>query len=269
MRAAIASLEVCLAADESVRLERRCGCDGWSNILRASTRPLARPSMGTFGSASMALILSRARQSACRRTTTPSPRSLCPWVASRSNPSARASARPKSSKVSILMSPMRVRGVCRPLRLRKINAAPDLAGLEDLTAGHVVIEGQTVDHVAPAKRGIAMVFQSYALYPHLDVRGNMSLGLKQEGVVASEIERRVDKAAGLLKLEALMARRPSELSGGQRQRVAIGRAIVARAETLPFRRAALQSRCGAARQHQAGDRKAPPRSWCDHDLCHP
>ncbi len=101
-----------------------------------------------------------------------------------------------------------------------------IAGLEDLTAGHVVIEGQTVDHVAPAKRGIAMVFQSYALYPHLDVRGNMSLGLKQEGVVASEIERRVDKAAGLLKLDALMARRPSELSGGQRQRVAIGRAIV-------------------------------------------
>jgi multiple sugar transport system ATP-binding protein len=101
-----------------------------------------------------------------------------------------------------------------------------IAGLEDLSSGHVMIDGAVVDFVAPAKRGIAMVFQSYALYPHLDTRGNMSLGLRQEGVASSEIDRRVNKAAGLLQLGALMARRPAELSGGQRQRVAIGRSIV-------------------------------------------
>jgi multiple sugar transport system ATP-binding protein len=101
-----------------------------------------------------------------------------------------------------------------------------IAGLEELSSGHVLIDGAMMDHVAPAKRGIAMVFQTYALYPHLDVRGNMSLGLQQEGLGHAEITRRVAKAAGLLQLDALMQRRPSELSGGQRQRVAIGRAIV-------------------------------------------
>jgi multiple sugar transport system ATP-binding protein len=101
-----------------------------------------------------------------------------------------------------------------------------IAGLEELSAGHVMIDGAVMDHVAPAKRGIAMVFQTYALYPHLDVRGNMSLGLQQEGIASAEITRRVAKAAALLQLDALMQRRPSELSGGQRQRVAIGRAIV-------------------------------------------
>jgi multiple sugar transport system ATP-binding protein len=80
--------------------------------------------------------------------------------------------------------------------------------------------------VPPARRGIAMVFQTYALYPHLDVKRNMSLALSQEGVAKPEIEARVGRAAAMLRLEALLARRPAELSGGQRQRVAIGRAIV-------------------------------------------
>ena len=101
-----------------------------------------------------------------------------------------------------------------------------IAGLEEQTSGHVRIDGKLVDVTPPAKRGIAMVFQSYALYPHLDVRRNMGLALEQEGVAKAEITARVDKAAGLLKLEPLLARRPAELSGGQRQRVAIGRAIV-------------------------------------------
>ena len=101
-----------------------------------------------------------------------------------------------------------------------------IAGLEDQTAGTVSIDGRPVDAVPPAKREIAMVFQTYALYPHLDVKGNMTLGLKQAGAPAALIEERVAKAARILHLEDYLARKPAELSGGQRQRVAIGRAIV-------------------------------------------
>ncbi len=101
-----------------------------------------------------------------------------------------------------------------------------IAGLEEQTSGHVRIDGRVVDVTPPAKRGIAMVFQSYALYPHLDVKRNMALALEQEGIPRADIDARVAKAAGLLHLEPLLARRPAELSGGQRQRVAIGRAIV-------------------------------------------
>ncbi|MBD9387930.1 ATP-binding cassette domain-containing protein [Agrobacterium sp. AGB01] len=101
-----------------------------------------------------------------------------------------------------------------------------IAGLEDITAGEIVIDGREVSNVPPAKRGIAMVFQSYALYPHLTVKDNMGLGLKQAGTPKAEIESRVAMASSLLSLEPYLARRPAELSGGQRQRVAIGRAIV-------------------------------------------
>ena len=101
-----------------------------------------------------------------------------------------------------------------------------IAGLEDATAGEVAIAGRRVNEVAPAKREIAMVFQSYALYPHLTVRDNMGLALKQAGIARAEITASVDRAADMLALGPLLARRPAELSGGQRQRVAIGRAIV-------------------------------------------
>ena len=101
-----------------------------------------------------------------------------------------------------------------------------IAGLEDATSGTVEIDGQTVNDVPPAKRGIAMVFQSYALYPHLTVRGNMELGLKQAGHPKDEITRRIAEAGRMLSLDPYLDRRPAELSGGQRQRVAIGRAIV-------------------------------------------
>lgn len=101
-----------------------------------------------------------------------------------------------------------------------------IAGLEDATAGTVDIGGNVVNAVPPAKRGIAMVFQSYALYPHLTVRDNMALGLKQEKQPKSVIDERVNKAVGMLDLKDYVDRRPSDLSGGQRQRVAIGRAIV-------------------------------------------
>jgi multiple sugar transport system ATP-binding protein len=101
-----------------------------------------------------------------------------------------------------------------------------IAGLEDATSGSVRIDGAEVVNTPPAKRGIAMVFQSYALYPHLTVKDNMGLGLKQAGTERHEIETRVAKASAMLSLDPYLARRPAELSGGQRQRVAIGRAIV-------------------------------------------
>lgn len=101
-----------------------------------------------------------------------------------------------------------------------------IAGLEDETSGDIKLGGKSVTHLPPAKRGIAMVFQSYALYPHLSVRGNMALVLKQAGLNKEEIERRVAESSRALELDPLLDRKPAELSGGQRQRVAIGRAIV-------------------------------------------
>ena len=101
-----------------------------------------------------------------------------------------------------------------------------IAGLEDASSGTVTIGGHVVNTVPPAKRGIAMVFQSYALYPHLSVKDNMGLGLKQEGQPKQVVAERVSKASKMLDLDQYADRRPAELSGGQRQRVAIGRAIV-------------------------------------------
>jgi multiple sugar transport system ATP-binding protein len=109
-----------------------------------------------------------------------------------------------------------------------------IAGLEDATAGEVASDGRRVNEVPPAKREIAMVFQSYALYPHLTVRDNMGLALKQAGVSRAEITASVDRAADMLALGPLLDRRPAELSGGQRQRVAIGRAIVRRPKLFLF-----------------------------------
>ncbi|HRX72294.1 MAG TPA: sn-glycerol-3-phosphate ABC transporter ATP-binding protein UgpC [Candidatus Competibacteraceae bacterium] len=101
-----------------------------------------------------------------------------------------------------------------------------IAGLEDITAGELFIAGRRVNDVPPAQRGVAMVFQSYALYPHMTVFDNMAFGLKLAKRDRPEIERRVQRAATLLQIEHLLERLPKELSGGQRQRVAIGRAIV-------------------------------------------
>lgn len=109
-----------------------------------------------------------------------------------------------------------------------------VAGLEDVTAGTVSLDGREITDLAPAKREIAMVFQSYALYPHLTVRDNMGLALKQAGTPKAEILEATNRAAGMLGLDALLERRPADLSGGQRQRVAIGRAIVRRPKLFLF-----------------------------------
>ncbi|WP_299937838.1 sn-glycerol-3-phosphate ABC transporter ATP-binding protein UgpC [uncultured Pelagimonas sp.] len=101
-----------------------------------------------------------------------------------------------------------------------------IAGLEKITAGELVIDGQLVNDVPPAQRGIAMVFQSYALYPHMTVRENMSFALKLAGKSKSEIDEAVNSAAHMLQLDEYLDRLPKALSGGQRQRVAIGRSIV-------------------------------------------
>ena len=109
-----------------------------------------------------------------------------------------------------------------------------IAGLEDITSGDLLIGDRVVNEVQAARRGVAMVFQSYALYPHLTVRENMGFGLKVRKEKPAEIARRVGEAAATLKLDALLDRYPRELSGGQRQRVAIGRAIVGNPEVFLF-----------------------------------
>ena len=101
-----------------------------------------------------------------------------------------------------------------------------IAGLEEITEGDLWIDDEAITHVPPAQRGIAMVFQSYALYPHMTVYQNLAFGLETAGIDRAIIKQRVATAAGILRIEELLTRRPRALSGGQRQRVAIGRAIV-------------------------------------------
>jgi sn-glycerol 3-phosphate transport system ATP-binding protein len=109
-----------------------------------------------------------------------------------------------------------------------------VAGLEEISGGEIAIAGRVVNDVEPAQRDIAMVFQNYALYPHMTVFDNMAYGLKIAKVPMEEIRRRVDKAAKILELAPFLARKPRELSGGQRQRVAMGRAIVRQPQVFLF-----------------------------------
>jgi ABC-type sugar transport system ATPase subunit len=109
-----------------------------------------------------------------------------------------------------------------------------VAGLEPIGSGDISIDGRNVSDLAPAQREIAMVFQSYALYPHMNVENNMAFGLKFAKTPRDEIARRVAEASRILQLEPLLKRRPKELSGGQRQRVAIGRAIVRKPKVFLF-----------------------------------
>ncbi|WP_172295470.1 ABC transporter ATP-binding protein [Pseudoruegeria sp. HB172150] len=109
-----------------------------------------------------------------------------------------------------------------------------VAGLEEITSGDLLIDEKRVNDLAPAERDIAMVFQNYALYPHMTVEDNISFGLKQQRMPKSEIKTRVADAARILGLEPLLARKPRALSGGQRQRVAMGRAIVRHPKVFLF-----------------------------------
>lgn len=109
-----------------------------------------------------------------------------------------------------------------------------IAGLEDITAGELYLGKQLANHIAPAQRGLAMVFQSYALYPHMSVYENMAFSLKLAGQKKAEVEQAVQQAAAILQITHLLERRPKDLSGGQRQRVAIGRAIVRQPQLFLF-----------------------------------
>jgi multiple sugar transport system ATP-binding protein len=136
-----------------------------------------------------------------------------------------------------------------------------IAGLEEITSGDLMIDGERVNDVPPAERGLAMVFQSYALYPHMTVRDNMGFALRLAGVPKAERERKVVEAARVLQLDPFLDRKPKALSGGQRQRVAIGRAIVREPKVFLFDEplsnldAALrvQMRIELARLHDALD----------------
>jgi multiple sugar transport system ATP-binding protein len=116
----------------------------------------------------------------------------------------------------------------------KTTALRCLAGLEDVSEGRILIGDQVVNDVAPKDRDIAMVFQSYALYPHMTVFDNMAFGLKLRKTPKADIKRRVEHAARMLGIEALLDRKPRQLSGGQRQRVAVGRAIVREPKVFLF-----------------------------------
>ncbi|WP_299866149.1 ABC transporter ATP-binding protein [uncultured Roseobacter sp.] len=109
-----------------------------------------------------------------------------------------------------------------------------IAGLEETTEGKMHIGAREVTHMDPSERGVAMVFQTYALYPHMSVKDNMGFGLKMNGVPKAEIDDKVQKASDILKLDQYLDRKPKALSGGQRQRVAIGRAIVRGPEVFLF-----------------------------------
>eukprot|EP01030_Chromulinospumella_sphaerica_P034412 gene34412-biopygen13876 len=109
-----------------------------------------------------------------------------------------------------------------------------IAGLEGISGGELLIGNKVVNNLAPKQRGIAMVFQNYALYPHMKVYDNLAFGLKLSGMSKAEIDARVREAATLLEMEHLLDRYPKQLSGGQAQRVAVGRAIVKRPEVFLF-----------------------------------
>ena len=151
----------------------------------------------------------------------------------------------------------------------KSTALRMLAGLEDVNEGRIIIGGRDVTNVPPKNRDIAMVFQSYALYPHMTVAENMGFALKLRGVNKTEIASKVREAAGLLDLEKYLDRKPKALSGGQRQRVAMGRAIVREPVRVPDGRAAVQP----GRQAPGGDprehRRAAGPAGHHHRLRHP
>jgi ABC-type sugar transport system ATPase subunit len=141
-----------------------------------------------------------------------------------------------------------------------------VAGLEEISGGTISIDEKVVNNVLPKDRDIAMVFQNYALYPHMTVYDNMAFGLKLRKFPKAEIDQRVREASAMLGLDPYLDRKPKALSGGQRQRVAVGRA---KTEGVSLRRAALQSRREDARVHAHRDFQASCPTGCDDDLRDP
>jgi multiple sugar transport system ATP-binding protein len=144
-----------------------------------------------------------------------------------------------------------------------------IAGLEPITGGEIAIGNEVVNAIPAADRGLAMVFQSYALYPHMTVRQNLSFGLENINTPKAEITAKVGEVAKMLQIDMLLDRRPKDLSGGQRQRVAIGRAVVREPAGLPLRRAAVEPRRRAARRHARRDQRAAQAPRQHHGLRHP
>ena len=144
-----------------------------------------------------------------------------------------------------------------------------IAGLEDVTGGTIRIDGEDATTVPPAKRGLAMVFQSYALYPHMTVRKNISFPLRMAKLDQAEQNRRVEQAAAVLNLTEYLDRRPGQLSGGQRQRVAIGRAIVREPAAFLFDEPLSNLDAALARRHASRDQRASRAAEDDDDLRHP
>ena len=143
-----------------------------------------------------------------------------------------------------------------------------IAGLESISSGTVSIDGRVVNQVPAKDRDIAMVFQSYALYPHMSVKDNLAFGLRRRSVPRAEIERRVDDVADMLGLSELLDRKPHALSGGQRQRVALGRAIVRDPKVFLFDEP-LSNLDAALRVSTRGEIGAAPPPRRHHDLRHP
>ena len=135
----------------------------------------------------------------------------------------------------------------------KTTALRMVAGLEEISEGEILIGGQRINEVEPRKRDVAMVFQNYALYPHMTIFDNIAFPLRSRGVPKSEMRERVGRTAEMLGLTEMLRRRPRTLSGGQRQRVAMGRAIVREPQVVPDGRAALEPRCEAADADACGD----------------
>ncbi len=144
-----------------------------------------------------------------------------------------------------------------------------IAGLEEITSGELTIDGEVMNDVSADARGLAMVFQSYALYPHMTVADNMGFALKLAGVPLAERNRQVQEAARTLQLDQLLDRKPKQLSGGQRQRVAIGRAIVREPKIFLFDEplSNLDAALRVQMQNRAG--RIAPQAQGDNDLCHP
>jgi multiple sugar transport system ATP-binding protein len=136
-----------------------------------------------------------------------------------------------------------------------------IAGLEEITGGELLIDGEVVNDRTPKERGIAMVFQSYALYPHMNAYDNMAFGLELSKLSKGEIDDRVRRVAAMLHIEELLGRKPRDLSGGQRQRVAIGRAIVRDPKVFLFE---SRRRPACADAHR--DRGPAPQNRDDDDL---